>query len=624
MTILRYYWFIGVVFLLTPVSAGAFEVPYQKIVEQRGARIVANTYGEGDPQYALCALDRLTCEGAGTSTPDLFPELAGKEYVLSSDRTYALTWDGVGDLRRYTLHALGSTPVTQVLLDFTGATRKIQFSEDNAKILFVTTRGEFIVFDIKTNSAIKSIPISGGASFITFSPRGNYIAYYSPNTTTRTERTYTLVDVTRDHIYTWKEKNGYWDQLSEEEKLFDFSFDERYFLYLGDRDGAQTLYVTRLALLDGVNGRLGRRIFRSNFTVNNFLFGKDGLLYVTANKKNPLVWSLYSYDLTGQSMREVSDNVLYWPPPQRVGTFIVFLRSKNELPALYAVSTETRAVMQLPIPQKNGPFFIASGTIKNFSGRYGVLYTPDGYEKKKSYPLIIWLHGGPSRQTSPSFHSYRSYGTYDAMLEYLRKNGFVILKLDYRGSYGYGKKFAEDLKGNVGNLDVKDVVDATTALKKEMRIEEVYPMGTSYGGYLALRALAGKPSLFSGAVSVNGVTDWWTLIKNDLSSIFKVHFNGPPSSKNKILYDQASIFLRLNKLKDKKIILVNGAEDVTVPHRQTTMLYDALVERGIDATIISYENEGHVLSNSANLDDLCNRVVALPSEYGGKTCVLTR
>lgn len=617
----RYIIAFSLIVFAMPVLTQAFEVPYQRVLQQRGSVIAVDIYGKEEPRYVRCDLGQGACADQGTTTVNLFPEFVEKEFVLSRDQLFALVSEGFGASQRYDLYALSSGSTTKTLtLDFTGEVKRAVFSDDNTKILFTTKLGEFVVFDIKTNVAVKSIPIEGGASFVRFSPHGNYIAYYSPNTASRNERTYTLVDVARGNTYTWKEKNDYWDQLSEEEQLFDFSPDERYFLYLSDRDGFQTLYSARLWMLDGINERLGKRMFKANFTVNNFLFGADGSLYFTANKKNPLVWSLYSYTFKDQLVRTVSDNVLYWPSPQQVGKSIVFVRSKNELPALYAYDIKTRAVAQLPIAQ-NESFSIAAGTIKNFSGRYGVLYTPDGYDKKKSYPLIVWLHGGPSRQTSPSFHSYHSYGIYDALLEYLRKNGFVVLKLDYRGSYGYGKKFASDLKGNVGKLDVKDVVDATTALKKEMRISETYPMGTSYGGYLALRTLAGKPALFAGAISINGVTDWWTLINNDQSSIFKVHFNGAPSSKNKILYDQASIFLRLNNLKGKKIILVQGEADATVPHRQTTMLYDALIDKGMDPTIISYEKEGHILSDSSNIDGLCNKIVALPNGYANKTCM---
>lgn len=617
---LRYIFIISIAIFLLPVSARAFEVPYQKVFQQRGATVSVSIYGEADPHYAQCDLDQWTCANQGTSTPNLFPEYSGKEFALSKDQKFALVSEGSGISRSYDLYTLGAGTSTKITIDFTGETRKVLFSDDDTKILFTTKLGEFVIFDIKTNSAIKSIPIVGEASFIRFSPRGNYIAYYSPNTMSGKERGYTLVDIVRDHTYTWKEKNDYWDLLSEEEKIFDFSPDERQFLYLSDRDGTQTLYVARLGPLDGVHGRLGKRMFKTNFTVNNFLFGNDGLLYFTANRKNPLIWSLYSYNFGDQLVRGISDDVLYYPPPYQAGKYVLFLRSKDALPVLYALNTEIGTIEVLPVVP-NVSFPIAAGKIRNFAGRYGVLYTPDNYDKKKAYPLIVWLHGGPHRQTSPSFHSYHSYGTYDGMLEYLRKNGFVVFKLDYRGSYGYGKKFATDLKGNVGNLDVKDVVDATAALKKEMKIGEVYPMGTSYGGYLALRALSGKPKLFAGAISVNGVTDWWTLIKNDPSSIFKVHFNGSPSAKNRILYDRASIFSRLNNLSGKKIVLVQGEEDDTVPHQQTTMLYDALIAKGMEPTIISYKNEGHILGDSANIDDLCNHVVKLPAGYADRMCV---
>ena len=613
----------GGTLLFFPAFAGAFEVPYERIFQQRGSTIVADRYGVGEfSEYVQCDLVQWSCEGRGTSTPELFPGFTDRRYFLSDDQSFALTVDGAGAFRTYTLHTLDAagSSAQQIILDFSDPIRKAIFSADNAKILFVTTRGELIVFSIKENIATRSIPIVGGASFIRFSPHGNYIAYYSPSTSRRKARTYTLVDATRGITHTWKEQNTYWDLLSEEEKAFDFSPDERYFLYLSDREGVQTLYSTRLWLLGGgAAGRIGRRMFSSNAIVNNFLYGADGSLYFTANRKNPLTWSLYRYDSADQSVRTVADDVLYFPPPVRVGKFVLFLRSQNGLPALYALHTDTQTVTPLPMPA-SGSFPLATGTIKNFGGRYGVVYTPDGYEKGKAYPLVVWLHGGPNRQTSPSFHSYHSYGIYDALLEYLRRSGFIVLKLDYRGSYGYGTKFATDLKGNIGKLDVQDVVGAISTLKKMMPIGEVYSMGNSYGGYLALRALAGKPALFSGVISINGVTDWRGLIRDIPSSIFGVHFNGPPSSKNKKLYDQASILLRLNNLRGKKIVLVDGEEDVTIPPKQTTMLYDALKRKGIDATVVSYKEEGHILTDSANLGDLCNRIVVLPNGYGAKTC----
>ena len=619
---IRYGILICFALLFAPVSAGAFEVPYQRVFEHRGSVVTIDVYGVGDSsRYVQCDFERSTCIDQGTSTPELFPGLTERQYFLSDDRSLAVVSDGADNTLSYALHifnAFGDS--TRRTLDFAKPIRKAIFSSDNEKILFVTTGGEFVVFSIKDNAVTRTIAINGGSSFIRFSPHGNYIAYYAPSTLNGKERVYTLVDVARTVTYSWKEKNAYWDLLSEEEKVFDFSPDERHFLFLSDRDGVQTLYSTRLWLLDGINnGRLGKRMFPSGFTVNNFLYGADGSLYFTANRKNPLAWSLYRYNPVDQLVWWIVDDVLYFPPPVQIGKRILFLRSQGDVPMMYVLDTDTRIVAPLPIPAR-GSFLLAAGTIKNFAGRYGVLYAPDGYDGKKTYPLIVWLHGGPNRQTSASFHPYHSYGTYDAVLEHLRRNGFVVLKLDYRGSYGYGTKFAADLKGNVGNLDVRDVVDATTAVKKEMKIGEVYPMGNSYGGYLALRSLVGKPSLFAGAISINGVTDWWTLIKDIPSSIFNIHFNGVPSAKTKVLYDQASIFLRLNNMKDKKVVLVSGEDDATIPPRQTALLYDALQKKGINATNVSYAKEGHILTESKHLLDLCNQVVKLPKGYEAKTC----
>lgn len=620
---LRYFIFIICLLAAFPVSASAFAVPYERIFQQRGSTVIVETYGAGEfSRYSQCDLDRWSCEDRGTSTPVLFPVLAGRRYFLSDDRSLALTVDGTDAVRTYTVHALDATgsSTRQTILGFTDPIRRAIFSADNEKILLVTTGNEFVIVSVKDAVATWSVPIAGGSSFIRFSPHGNYIAYYSPNTLRKKMRGYTLIDVARNKTYAWKEQNNYWDLLSEEEKVFDFSPDERYFLYLNDRDGVQTLYATRLWLLDGIHGgRLGRRMFSSQFTVNNFLYGADGLLYITANRENPLMWSIYRYDPADQLARRVVDDVLYYPPPVRAGKSIIFVRSHGTSPALYALNVDTQAVAPLPV-SASGSVSLAAGTVKNFAGRYGVLYTPDGYDANRSYPLIVWLHGGPNRQTSPSFHSYHSYGIYDALLEYVRRSGFIVLKLDYRGSYGYGTKFATDLKGNVGKLDVKDVADATAALKKEMKIGDIYPMGNSYGGYLALRSLAGKPALFSGAISINGVTDWRTLIRDIPSSIFKIHFNGVPSKRNKTLYDQASILSRLNNLKHKKIVLVSGEDDATIPPKQTALLYDALAKKGIAATNVSYEKEDHILTDSAHLIDLCNQVVKLPEGYEAKVC----
>ncbi len=53
---------------------------------------------------------------------------------------------------------------------------------------------------------------------------------------------------------------------------------------------------------------------------------------------------------------------------------------------------------------------------------------PNNYDLNKPYTLLIWLHGGPYRQTSYGYHPFHSYGIYDSILELLRKDNTNIPK----------------------------------------------------------------------------------------------------------------------------------------------------------------------------------------------------
>jgi dipeptidyl aminopeptidase/acylaminoacyl peptidase len=152
------------------------------------------------------------------------------------------------------------------------------------------------------------------------------------------------------------------------------------------------------------------------------------------------------------------------------------------------------------------------------------------------------------------------------------------------------------------------VVDTYNNLKKEFKINKSFLMGNSYGGYLALKTLYEYPNLFEGAISINGVVDWYDLIKNNPKSIFRIHFNGPPSKKNIYLYDQASIFLNKKNLKNKKVLIINGNNDTTIPARQKKLFINYY--KNI-AKITDYSfDEGHVLQKQQTFDQILSLILS--------------
>jgi hypothetical protein len=79
---------------------------------------------------------------------------------------------------------------------------------------------------------------------------------------------------------------------------------------------------------------------------------------------------------------------------------------------------------------------------QQFAEIHGALLDSDTNTKTKK-PLIIWLHGGPERQTSVGYHSYLSYGVYDEMLERFVRAGEKIEQQKVGFFNGFGRKMGE-------------------------------------------------------------------------------------------------------------------------------------------------------------------------------------
>jgi dipeptidyl aminopeptidase/acylaminoacyl peptidase len=221
-----------------------------------------------------------------------------------------------------------------------------------------------------------------------------------------------------------------------------------------------------------------------------------------------------------------------------------------------------------------------SYTYQKIAGFDTVVMSNRNLSESKKHPLIIWLHGGPYRQSSFIRHTYISYGVYDWILEQAVNQGAYVVKIDYPGSYGSGRKNSESIKSGVGLVDVTAVKSVIDDFMTHNTVDGVYLVGNSYGGYLALRTAVEYPDQITGTLSINGVTDWQSLLIYYKNSIFNEFFNGLPSSHNKKLFAQASIFSRIKNLKHP-VTIIQGEIDSTIPKFQATALKSALDYAGI-------------------------------------------
>lgn len=119
---------------------------------------------------------------------------------------------------------------------------------------------------------------------------------------------------------------------------------------------------------------------------------------------------------------------------------------------------------------------------------------------KEKCPLVVLIHGGPTR---------RDRLAYDPDAAWLQRQGFWVLRANYRGSAGYGWKFRRSGDREWGRKMIADInLSVRTALASApIDPRQVTAMGASYGGFAALAAATQEPSMYRCAISINGGGD---------------------------------------------------------------------------------------------------------------------
>jgi pimeloyl-ACP methyl ester carboxylesterase len=589
--------------VLQTTSAG--EIRYGSIKDVRGDEILAQYKGPGGPEYFICNSRSLECVSKGTGKPHLFPSIHNsRNYVHSTDGRFAIVEVAAADRNKtgsYILYMLDRPepePVTRITLGERAS--RIIFAPDNNVIVLFANGGKIFTYSVDTGDlATAKIPRTG-LSYLSLSYRGSYLSGYDKDS--------------MEYVI-WDARTGAKTIIAGElPGHMKFSSDERYAAFHDKVNGYQGI---RLVELGGFPHNISVRPLQlQRATVVDSIFAGNNLYYVS-NALSPYAWSIHEYDIRKNTGKVIATDVSYSGKIMRIDARLAYLRieGKNTNIALYDPHDGVTEVLR-PYPDSPVSPLILREEV-SMGGYHGVLVRPLK-DTCDSVPLFVWLHGGPRRQTSAAYHSYLSYAVYDELLDRITLAGSCVLKLDYPGSFGYGYDFADSLSNNIGVIDVSSVILAVEQLKKESDIDDVYLIGNSYGGYLSIRTLVEKPGLFSGAISINGVYDWFTLIGYINSSPFKDLFDGTPDledhERNMGLYHAAGIYNRVSRLDGHKILLVLGENDATVPVWQTKEFFHVLGSLKKSVELLTFADEGHILRKRGNLDKLCSRVLSLASQ----------
>lgn len=218
----------------------------------------------------------------------------------------------------------------------------------------------------------------------------------------------------------------------------------------------------------------------------------------------------------------------------------------------------------------------------------GILLKPRNFDAKKKYPLLVVIHGGPTGIDLPDPTPTYVY----PIMQWVEK-GAVVLRVNYRGSAGFGEKFRSLNVRNLGVGDMWDVVSGVDYLSKQGFVDtsRMGAMGWSQGGYISA-FLTTNTNIFK-AISVGaGISNWVTYYVNtDITPFTRQYLQATPWSDMNI-YLKTSPMTNINKARTPTLIQ-HGEFDRRVPIPNAYELYRGLQDRGIPSKLIVYKGFGH-------------------------------
>jgi dipeptidyl-peptidase-4 len=379
------------------------------------------------------------------------------------------------------------------------------------------------------------------------------------------------------------------------------------FVWSSRRTGYKHLYLYDL------NGRLIRPLTQGNWMVvgdgvESGIVGIDesrGRVYFTATEASPLERHLYWTHLDTKTPERVT-RISQEPGVHNAqllpggAAYLDTWSSPEQPPAVSIRSLNGRVqrwIVRNALDEQH-PYhpFLANhiteeyGSLKAADGQdlYYRLLKPAGMTAGKRYPVVIDTYGGPHVQYVRKDWLGGSRATQGLFRQLLAQRGFVVFSLDNRGSGFRGVAFESALHMRLGKVEVDDQMRGVEFLKTLPFVdpERIGITGWSYGGYMALMALA-HPEI-KAAVAGAPVVDW---------SLYDTHYTerylGTPQS-NRMGYERSSVLPYIDDFKGS-LLLVHGMADDNVLFTNSTLLMQRLQSRGRQFDLMTYPGGKHGL-----------------------------
>ncbi len=231
----------------------------------------------------------------------------------------------------------------------------------------------------------------------------------------------------------------------------------------------------------------------------------------------------------------------------------------------------------------------------------GIITYPPGFIKGKKYPLVLYIHGGPTASSNISFNPF---------VQHLAANEWIVFQPNYRGSNNRGNRFQGAIANDGGNGPGEDIIKGVELLKQKGFVDEkkIAVTGWSYGGYMTAWLIGKYPAMWKAAVAgaapvdvtdMSSLTDLNVMIRHALTS-------SPWKGDNYKKYYEMSPISNLSKVRTPTLIM-SVVSDERVSITGSYKLYHALKANDVPVQFIAYPGTAHFPADPVNANDVYQR-----------------
>jgi len=230
-----------------------------------------------------------------------------------------------------------------------------------------------------------------------------------------------------------------------------------------------------------------------------------------------------------------------------------------------------------------------------------IVTEPLGFQPGKTYPLVLYIHAGPTDASTVGF---------DEIRELMAAHGWLVLEPNYRGSNSLGAKGIATSLGHPASIAGRDIMDSLAIVEQQYHVDtkRIGVSGWSAGGWMTSWLITHDTrwcAAFEGA-ALDSVRNAATL--GDIDNYTNIFIGGDPWSDPAAMQraiDESPLTFA-DRVKTPTLILTD-AGDQRVPTPTAYEFYHALRAAGAPVQLLIYPVDGHFPADPLHNEDVARR-----------------